>query len=234
MKMLVIAHLLVVLLVGSFLWPVTGIYWEKLDLLFFQAANNSLKGHPQWQIFWALLNHPLMDWVGDLVMLLLFFVYIKQARSQMRYHRIAECVFTAFYLAAVIFFVIGVFFRGYLRIHRVSPSLVVDSSIRISKEIDWLKIKDRCSRSFPGDHATTVLLFAFCFSYFASWRLGLLAFLYAVLLSLPRLFLGAHWLSDILIGSLPISIVCFAWAFYTPFKDWIVGNLTAFHQKIRG
>jgi membrane-associated phospholipid phosphatase len=79
-----------------------------------------------------------------------------------------------------------------------------------------MSIKDGSSKSFPGDHGTTALLFAASFTYLAGWRLGLLACFYAAFLCLPRLITGAHWLSDIVVGSGSITLFFMAWAIYTP------------------
>jgi membrane-associated phospholipid phosphatase len=98
----------------------------------------------------------------------------------------------------------------------LSPTMVIDDSIRLSKEIPWMKIKDGSSKSFPGDHGTTALLFAASFSYLAGWRLGILASFYAAFLCMPRLITGAHWLSDVLVGSGTITMIFLSWAFCTP------------------
>jgi Kdo2-lipid A phosphotransferase len=79
-----------------------------------------------------------------------------------------------------------------------------------------MSTKDDSSKSFPGDHGTTALLFAASFSYLAGWRLGLLASLYAAFLCMPRLITGAHWLSDVIVGSGTITILFLSWAFCTP------------------
>jgi undecaprenyl-diphosphatase len=55
--------------------------------------------------------------------------------------------------------------------------------------------------SFPSDHA--VLFFALATSLFFVWRpLGIFGFAYALIfISLPRLYLGIHWPTDIIAGA---------------------------------
>lgn len=234
-KILLLWHVIAALLFASLFWPVTKIYWDVVDIAFFKMINSTLKDHPFWQLFWALANHKLADWVEDLCVLCFFIAYVRQTHRTLRKRKIAELLFCILYIGAIIYFINRILFRENLCIPRLSPTLVVDDSVRLSEEITWMSIKDDSSYSFPGDHGTTALLFAASFSYLAGWRLGLLASLYAAFLCMPRLITGAHWLSDVIVGSGTITIVFLSWAFCTPmfakftegcerFFTWI-GNL---------
>jgi membrane-associated phospholipid phosphatase len=178
--------------------------------------NSTLENRPTWQLFWAMANHKLADWIEDLVVLGFFIAYVRAAHKSLRLHRVSQLIFCVVYIAAIIYFVNRMIFRENLNIPRLSPTLVVDDSIRLSREIPWMKIKDDSSKSFPGDHGTTALLFASSFAFLAGWRLGILAALYAAFLCMPRLITGAHWLSDVVVGSGTITIVFLSWAFCTP------------------
>jgi membrane-associated phospholipid phosphatase len=48
-------------------------------------------------------------------------------------------------------------------------------------------------------------------------RKWIAATLFGLYFLLPRLFIGAHWLSDIVLGSLPIALFSIACTYYTPF-----------------
>jgi membrane-associated phospholipid phosphatase len=216
LKILLLWHLIGALLLASLFWPVTKVYWEMLDVAFFKWINSTLRDRPLWQLFWACANHKLADWLEDLFILGFFIAYVRQAHQSLRKRKIAEVLFCVIYIGAAIFFINRLVFRENLEIPRLSPTLVVDDSVRLSKEIPWMKIKDSCSTSFPGDHGTTALLFAAVYTYLAGWRLGVLACLYAAFLCLPRLITGAHWLSDVVVGSGTITIVVLSWAFCSP------------------
>jgi Kdo2-lipid A phosphotransferase len=215
-KILLLWHLVAALLFASLFWPVTKVYWETIDIAFFKMVNTTLRDHPHWQLFWALVNHKLADWVEDLCVLCFFVAYVRRAGRDLRKRKIAELIFCVLYIGAIIYFINRMLFRENLSIPRLSPTLVVDDSVRLSEEIPWMSIKDDSSKSFPGDHGTTALLFAASFSYLAGWRLGVLASLYAAFLCMPRLITGAHWLSDVIVGSGTITIVFLSWAFCTP------------------
>lgn len=216
LKVLLLCHLIAALLFASLFWPVTKAYWEIIDVAFFKMVNSTLKDRPLWQLFWAFANHKLADWVEDICILCFFIAHVYRARRGLKVRKISELIFCVLCIAAVIYFINRILFRQNLDIPRLSPTLVIDDSVRLSDEIPWMSIKDDSSKSFPGDHGTTALLFAASFSYIAGWRLGLLASLYAAFLCMPRLITGAHWLSDIVVGSGSIALVCLSWAFCSP------------------
>ncbi len=231
LKILLLCHLLAALLIGSLLWPVTKVYWEYLDVFFFKLLNGSLRDRPYWQIFWALANHRLADWVEDICIIGFFTAYIRRLPKPLRSTGVWQMLFSALCIAAIIYFVNRILFREHFVVYRESPTLVVDSSVHLSKELPWLKIKDDSSKSFPGDHGTTALLFASTFTYFAGWRLGFLACLYAAFLCLPRLITGAHWLSDVLVGSGSIALLCLGWLLCSPLPDWCVRHFERIYRN---
>ncbi|MBI2743748.1 MAG: phosphatase PAP2 family protein [Chlamydiales bacterium] len=227
-KQLLLWHLLVGLMVGSFLLPATAVYWKHLDVGFFKFINGSLRGNSSWQTFWALANHKLADWVEDLFILGFYTVYIRKAHKELRLKKASELVFCLFYIAAILYFVNRLLFRKTWQIPRESPTLVVEGSVRLSDHISWLHIKDDSTKSFPGDHATTALLFAASYVYLARWRLGLFAAFYAAFLCMPRLITGAHWLSDVIIGAGSITIIFMSWAFCTPLARSVSSKIESF------
>lgn len=229
-KTLLFCHVLVTVMLTTLFLPSTKGFWEVIDVAFFKFVNGSLEGRPNWQVFWALANHKLADWVEDLCVLIFFFIYVKQAVRSLRPRKIAELLFCVLYIGAIIYFVNRMLFRENLSIPRLSPTLVVDSSVRLSEHIPWLHIKDDSSKSFPGDHGTTALLFAASFTYLAGWRLGILASLYAAFLCMPRLITGAHWFSDVIVGSGSITLLFLGWAFCTPLFQTCVNGLERFFK----
>ncbi len=216
LKVLLLCHIIGALLMASLFYPLTKGYWEAIDVAFFKMINSTLKDRPSWQLFWAVANHKLADWVEDLCVLAFFIAHVRMAQRSLRKRKVSELIFCVLYIAAILYFVNKTLFRENLSIPRLSPTLVVDDSVRLSKEISWMKVKDDSSKSFPGDHGTTALLFAASLSYLAGWRLGILASLYGAFLCLPRLITGAHWLSDVIVGSGTITLVFLSWAFCSP------------------
>ena len=215
-KALLLCHLAIAFLLGTFLWPVTKDYWDILDRGFFTFINSSLEGNKAWQIFWAFANHRNADWVEDVCFLLFFIAYVRSVNGLSKERKIAQMLFCTLFSALVIFSVNHMVFRELISVYRSSPSIVVEGSIRVSKILRWISIKDSAYKCFPSDHATTALLFAVSYSFFANKKLAIIACLYTVFLCMPRLILGAHWLSDVLVGAGSITILFLGWALCTP------------------
>jgi len=216
-KGLLFCHLLIIILAGSFFWPTTKHVWEMIDISLFKWLNNSLKGREHWQLFWAMSNHRLADWVEDIVIFTFYVLHIKRTVKEKRSKRISELVFCVFYIAFIIIFINRVLFRYIIVFYRDSPTLALDDTLRLSEEIPWMSIKDDSSKCFPGDHATTALLFAASYSLLAPRKLSIFAWGYTIFLCLPRMFAGAHWFSDVMVGSGSITLFFLSWAFCTPF-----------------
>jgi membrane-associated phospholipid phosphatase len=83
----------------------------------------------------------------------------------------------------------------------------------------------KLSPASPGDHATTLLLFTVMYTFFAGRKLGTYAALYAIFRILPRLIVGAHWFSDIVVGSGCLVLFFLSWALCTPFHTWIIDRI---------
>ena len=61
-----------------------------------------------------------------------------------------------------------------------------------------------------------------------------LAVPYALFITAPRLVGGAHWASDILLGSLPLAVLGFIWGYLTPLRERTHRWGTALDQKLLG
>jgi membrane-associated phospholipid phosphatase len=207
-----IAFLLLILFI-----PYTHSLLTIVDSAFFHFLNGNLEGHPNWQYFWAIANHKLTDWAHDVVFLILIVSAVLAAPKGERLKKTSQFLFCILYIAFIIFFFNRLLFRESLDIVRFSPTMEFSDSIRLSKEFPGLGIKDSSKQSFPGDHATTALLLAVSYSYYANKKLAILGWIYAIFMCLPRLVAGAHWLSDVVIGSGCIVLFFLSWAFYSPF-----------------
>jgi membrane-associated phospholipid phosphatase len=202
-----------------FFVPYTSWLLTAVDHAFFHFLNGSLKGHPHWQLFWALANHKLADWLHDIVFLILMVGAVLSIPKNERLKKIAQFLFCILYIALIIFFINRLAFRKNLDIVRLSPTLEFPESLRLSKIFTEIGIKDSSKQSFPGDHATTALLLASSYCYYANRKLAILGWAYGIFMCLPRLIAGAHWLSDVAIGSGCIALLFLGWAFYSPLGE---------------
>lgn len=211
-RLLLCSHLAIILLLLSFFFS----FWEPIDRAVFTFLNNTLYNHFSWQLFWAAANHSFVDWIEDLFILGFYCLCIFRSSQTEKKKRIWQFVFCVVFIALTIFLINRILCRDILRLRRDSPTFAIDGSLRLSELLPWLDIKDGSSKSFPGDHATTALLFAATYAFFAGWRLGLYGLLFSLFLCLPRLMVGAHWLSDLIVGSGSIVLFAISWLLFTP------------------
>lgn len=215
-KALLLCHIVIAFLLGTFLYAPTRVYWDIIDRGFFTLIHSTLQWGKSWQLFWVFANHRNADWLEDVCFLLFFIAYVRSLNGFSKKEKISHMLFCVLFAAIVIGLINHLLFRELISVYRDSPSLVVEGSVRLSKVFNWLSIKDAATKCFPSDHATTALLFGALYSRFANKKLRTLAILYTAFLCMPRMILGAHWLSDILVGSASITILFVGWALFSP------------------
>lgn len=205
-----------ILIILSFFLPHTRALWNELDNIFFFLLNKTLLLGKPIQYFWAYFNSSIADRMQDIVFVFAFiYIYLKSPKEKKR-----DVIFNLFFTALAIFLTIFFINRGIFKVwkvHRESPTLIFDSAIRLSKLITDMKVKDISHHSFPADHATTAILLTSLYYRFSTSRIRYPLTVYALFLCLPRMVTGAHWLSDALVGSVPIVLISWAFFFYTPF-----------------
>jgi undecaprenyl-diphosphatase len=101
---------------------------------------------------------------------------------------------------------------------RFDPSIhfLVTDTLNRSTLMDW--------SAFPSDHA--VMFFALSVGLcFVSWRLGLVAMLFvAAAICFPRLYLGYHYPSDILVGMMIGSLCAYGFNL-APARRWLAAPI---------
>jgi membrane-associated phospholipid phosphatase len=111
-----------------------------------------------------------------------------------------------------------------------SPSMVIAGAIQMSDYFPGLEktweLKDRSSQSFPGDHASVLLIWGMFMTVFAK-RIGQVLVIWglALLFMMPRLVAGAHWGQDDYIGGVLLALLALGWGYYTPFAAKVSGAL---------
>jgi len=215
------------LLLGS--WWFEGSFtrglWDRLDQSVFFLFNGSLADGRWWQMTWAIANVRAFDAVGGVLILV---VYMHYAFSQQRSY-LAERLVMFVVLVVFVFFAVQLG-KVLLSFERPSPSKVLEPFYHLNKILPDIPAKVRSGNSFPGDHST-VLTFWACFMWaVAGWRYGLVAVSGAVILSLPRLVGGAHWLTDDIVGAVVIVLFGLPLLICTPLYFYVVRLLQPLMQ----
>lgn len=113
---------------------------------------------------------------------------------------------------------------NFLAIQHPSPTLTFTGVNRVSKLVD-VAAKDSSRNSFPGDHGMMLMIFAGFAARYFNKRAFAASVVGVVLFSLPRIASGAHWFSDVFVGSLAVVCITLGWFLCTPVADWCAGRI---------
>ncbi|HEI9849178.1 TPA: phosphatase PAP2 family protein [Serratia marcescens] len=211
-------NLLGIALFLSWFLPANHGGWFTLDSAIFFFFNRHLATDPAFLHLVAITNNRAFDVISLLAMGLLYlYFYLKQDAAGRRRLVITGVVML---LTAVVLNQLG----HLLPVKHPSPTLTFDNIYRVS-ELTGIPTKDASSDSFPGDHGMMLIIFScFMLRYFGRGAFAV-ALLITLLFSLPRVMIGAHWFTDIAVGSLSVVLVGASWVLMTPCSDWIVDRL---------
>ncbi|MBJ7220450.1 MULTISPECIES: phosphatase PAP2 family protein [unclassified Brenneria] len=213
--------LLNILGIGLFLsWylPPNHGFWFRLDSHIFFYFNHQLTQSPLFLKWVALTNLRAFDGCALIVMGLLYLsFYLKAAPPERRRLLIIGIVmlFTALVLNQL---------GHLLPVQHASPTLYFSDINRVADLTD-IPAKDASKDSFPGDHGMMLMVFAaFMLRYFTRSAFAASVAI-AVVFALPRIMIGAHWFSDIAVGSLSVVLVGLSWWLLTPASDALINLL---------
>lgn len=217
---LIACNLLALVLLASWRWPPTRLLWDRLDAEVFHLLNAPLASSAAWAQVWAVCNMRPVDLGVGLIML----GFLVKADWIFPAARVRQALYAFLALLLLLLLIRAGPLAELVKTmdwQRASPSLTVDGAVRLADlfpawDRQW-HMKDASRRSFPGDHASVLLLWAMFLSPFArGWRRWLVWCL-ALLFALPRLVSGAHWLSDIVVGGFFLAFTAIGWGLYTPY-----------------
>lgn len=189
-------------------------YWEAADEAVFRWLDDRLLASREWARWVAITNQRGVDFlIGGLmatVVLVEFFRRTGIARAR---------VLATIPIMGLTFVAITAIGHALPVEARLSPTLEHDSAVRVSQWFPDIATKDHSPSSFPSDHAIGVLTFLlFAWRAFPGPHLWLSMPLLLLLMT-PRFLVGAHWLSDLLCGSLPLVLLAWSLLFQTGWLD---------------
>ncbi|MDX6914421.1 phosphatase PAP2 family protein [Pectobacterium carotovorum] len=199
-------------------------FWLTLDSHIFFYFNRLLVDSPAFLHLVAITNNRAFDGCALIAMGLLYLsFYLKATPVERRRLLIIGVVML---LTAVTLNQAGHF----LPVQHASPTLYFSDVNRVS-DLTGIPTKDASSDSFPGDHGMMLMIFAaFMLRYFTrtAFAIGLVIM---VIFSLPRIMIGAHWFTDIAVGSLSVVLVGLSWWLLTPASDAAIALLNRLLPK---
>jgi len=223
---ILILNVLGIALFLSYYLPANHGFWFPIDSSIFFYFNQHLATNQTFLHVVAITNNRAFDGISLLAMGLLYFsYYIKRDTAGRRQMILIGFVML---LTAVVLNQLG----HLLPVSHKSPSLSFPDVNRVS-ELTGIPTKDSSGDSFPGDHGMMLLVFTcFMLRYLGKTAFGV-ALLITVIFSLPRLMIGAHWFTDIAVGSLSVVLVGASWWLMTSASDKLVGWLDRTLPKLR-
>ena len=227
---ILLLNILGIALFLSWYLPANHGLWFKVDSAIFFFFNQHLASDPTFLHLVAITNNRAFDAISLIAMGLLYlYFYLKQDAYGRRRLLVTGVVML---LTAVVLNQLG----HLLPVKHPSPTLTFDNINRVS-ELTGIPTKDASSDSFPGDHGMMLIIFAcFMLRYF-NVRAFIIALAIVVVFSLPRVMIGAHWFTDIAVGSLSVVLVGASWWLMTPASDALIDGLNRLlpgkHRPVR-
>lgn len=192
--------------------------WKTLDRAIFYYFNSRLVPGSWFTSFVAYTNVRIFDAVSFVAMGCLYLCYFQRRDNAGK--RMLFSVGLCMLLTGIVIKQCS----GLVPITHPSPTYTFEGVNRVSKMVDFVT-KDADRNSFPGDHGMMLMVFAAYMARYFGKRAFAFAALIAVVFAMPRILSGAHWFSDIYMGSLSIACMKVSWVLLTPASDWFVAKL---------
>ncbi|WFQ80113.1 phosphatase PAP2 family protein [Xenorhabdus sp. SF857] len=209
-----ILNILGIALFLSWYLPENHGFWFHIDSAIFYFFNEKLLPDAKFSLFVAIVNIRAFDVISLLCMGLLYYsAFHKQDHAGKRRLFMIGLVML---ISAVIINQIG----HQIPVSRPSPTLTFENVNRINEVTRW-HTKDSSKDSFPGDHGLMLLIFSSFILRYISRSAFCIALLIMVAFALPRIMAGAHWFTDIAVGSLSLTLIGMSWILLTPLSDII-------------
>ncbi len=213
-------NLLGLCLFFSWYLPAHHGFWFAVDKTIFYAFNHYMAHSHAFAVFVAITNYRGFDIVSFLAMACYYYSFWRKGVPQQRKRMVA--IGLTMLITAVVLNQLG----HLIPVSHTSPSLYFPDAQRAGM-LTGIHTKDASGDSFPGDHGMMLMIYA-CFM----WRyFGGKAFVTALVIlfvfALPRVMAGAHWFTDIAVGSLSVVLVGMSWCLLTSFSDRLVNGIAA-------
>ncbi|HFZ8994189.1 TPA: phosphatase PAP2 family protein [Citrobacter freundii] len=191
-------------------------FWALPDAEIFYFFNQKLVESRAFLWLVAITNNRAFDGCSLLAMGCVMLSFWYPASSAVR--RRILIIGLVMLLSAVVINQLG---QALIPVKRSSPTLSFTHIHRVS-DLLHIPTKDASKDSFPGDHGMMLLIFcAFMWRYFGKLA-GFISLIIFVVFATPRIMIGAHWFTDIAVGSLSVTLIGLPWLLLTPLSDRVI------------
>ncbi|KTC62748.1 phosphoesterase [Pseudomonas fluorescens ABAC62] len=215
-----LCNLIAIALLCFWLWPTGQMLCVIFDEWLFHLLNDPLATSATWLHICAVASLRPFDAVVGVILLAL----LIRGEWVFRAVQVREALFGFVGILLLLLFIRMLFSKlaALMGWQHSSPSMLIPGAIQMSDYFPGLEktweLKDRSSQSFPGDHASVLLIWGMFMTVFARHaRQVLVIWGLALLFMMPRLVAGAHWGQDDYIGGVLLALLALGWGYYTPF-----------------
>lgn len=207
----------------SWYLPVNHGAWFTLDSAIFHFFNHLLVESRAFLWLVAITNNRAFDACSLLAMGCVMLAFWLKADDEGR-RRIFAIGLTMLMTALVV----NQLAQHLYPVKRASPTLYFSDIWRVSELLN-IPTKDASKDSFPGDHGMMLLIFStFMLRYFGV-KPFIVSLIIFVVFAFPRVTIGAHWFSDIAVGSLSAVLIGLPWILLTPLSDKVISLSDRYH-----
>jgi membrane-associated phospholipid phosphatase len=194
-----IAKSLLLVIICLLLWfmPFSHDLCKYIDIEIATWLNQSLLFSQTWQFLWGYLNHPNETWLNIIFMLAVNVLGIFTIPKTKRV-RAAALVLYCWLFFQIALLLTHKIFADWIEVQRNSPSLVIQPWIVLSELLNIENIKVYSHSSFPAGHVLVLVFWLKFIELYSNRWVQVLAAVTSVMLILPRMISGAHWLSDVI------------------------------------
>ncbi len=212
LKKIILLNILSFTIFFSWYLPANNGFWFVLDKNIFYYFNDMLLPGSSFLYIVGITNLRVFDIISFLAMLTLYGYYYR------KYDKVGR---RKMWLLGIVIILTAVIINqlGHLiPVQHCSPTGFFEKVSRVSEMLP-INTKDYSRDSFPGDHGLMLMIFAgFMLRYFGK-RAFAISCVILVIFVLPRIMAGAHWFTDIAVGSLSIAMFGLSWVLLTPISD---------------
>ncbi len=221
---IILLNVLGIVLFFSWYLPADHGFWFTVDSSIFLYFNRLMINSHVFALFLAVTNYRAFDAISLLFMGALYLHYFLKAGHDERYRLISIGIVMV--LSAVVLNQLG----HLLPVSHASPTIFFENDPKVARVSQFVNIptKDASYDSFPGDHGMLLMIFAAYMWRYFGLRAFLGGLLIVVVFSLPRLMIGAHWFTDIAVGSLSVLLVGMSWWLLSGACDRLVNRVNQY------
>ena len=221
---IILLNLLGFCLFFSWYLPANHGLWFSLDRSIFYSFNHEMVKSHAFAVFVAITNYRGFDVVSFLAMAAYFYSFWRQKDRKGRMWMLALGI--TMLITAVVLNQLG----HLIPVSHRSPSLFFTDAQRAGV-LTGIHTKDGSADSFPGDHGMMLMIYACFMGRYFGRKAFIVGLIILGVFALPRVMAGAHWFTDISVGSLSVVLVGMSWCLLTPLTDILI---TKIYRKLPG